>query len=49
MLQAEKPKTTVEAGQKGRSPLQATLALQSFLGGLYSFLQNLIFFQIFGT
>ena len=27
VLQAEKQKTTVEAGQKGRGPLQATLAL----------------------
>ena len=32
VLQAEKQKTTVEAGQKGRSPLQATLALQYIWG-----------------
>ena len=43
VLQAEKQKTTVEAGQKGRSPLQATLALQSFLGGYIVFCKILFF------
>ena len=44
VLQAEKKqKTTVEAGQKGSSPLQATLALQSFCGVVQFFAKSYFF------